>query len=166
MHGCHVVSRIAGAGRYRHIRNCRCDAARILLPRVPTATTGPNSSPPPWSQVHRQMAYPPPSSICHTLITGSARSFRPHPRMGPFFRASGLRPPDCRKRMAGVPNQRLSRPAARPILVTNRLRPLLLPGRVLHGQRSGDDPKAPLIPSSGVFHFGASLDDRTVTPYI
>lgn len=154
-HGWHDLSRIADPRYHRHNRNCRCDVTRILLPRFTTATPGRVSSPPPWRTVHRQMAYPPPSLICHTQIWAPARSFRPHLRMGPFFSRHGPTPRICRKCMADVPSQRLCGGACRTIVGGMSLRPLLLPGRALHGLRLGGGPKAPLIPSSGAFLFSS-----------
>lgn len=59
-----------------------------------------------------------PRPFATTFDLSFARSFRPHLRMGPFFRqAPPGRPGSCRKRMAAVLRQRLSTAFFRPIVI-------------------------------------------------
>ena len=152
-HGWHDLSRIADPRYHRHIHTCRCDVTRILLPRFTTATPGRVSSPPPWRTV--QPANGVSSSLAHLPHSdlGSGPVIQAPSSDGAFFSRHGPTPRICRKCMADVPSQRLCGGACRTIVGGMSLRPLLLPGRALHGLRLGGGPKAPLIPSSGAFLF-------------
>ena len=80
-------------GGIRPYSACRCDRPRFLLPRFWSATPGLMPYPPPKADTHRQMAFPPPSSICHHLRLDFGPVIGPHLRMGPLFcpDRSGLR---------------------------------------------------------------------------
>ena len=100
------------------------------------------------------MADPPPSSICHTLDLGFAPIIQAPSSDGAFF-LSATRLDSLQKMHGRRTEPAFVRRARQADIPFRQIAAFLLPCRSAPVAASADDPKAPLIPSSGVFHFGA-----------
>ena len=162
MHGSHDCSRIAGWDRNHHIRPCRCDAVPLLLPGTPTATPDRTPLLLPGARSIGKWRFLLPRPFATTFDLGLGPDLPAPSSDGAFFLVRPLSP--LRARPAGRRLQKMhgSRSEAafvrRDAWVDNCSRQFAAsppPWPRWSGQRLGAGLKAPLIPSSGVFLFGA-----------